>query len=368
MTFMRLPSAATIGTRRAELLSADNGPAPAATGGRFAILAPLRRAADAYGLRPGLLATLEVLLSCLPADLHHHRVFASNATLALRRNGITDRTLRRHIAELESRGFIARVDSANRKRFTRSNPLTGEVLRFGFDLTPLFLRRDEIEASAEAADREAQAIRFLKARIRAAVQRVLLADPDATSARETLRALRRKLDLDELRELLTRFSPEPVEILGENRGEPSISSATDGQIVRHHQRSKEDLLEFDGSTADVDDRSPEPAMKLAEVLAACPAAGEFALEPLRSWPEAARHAWTLAPMMGVDRSALLAAEDRLGPERSAATLFAVLQMQGRISSMGGYFRALTSGRRSAGFQPWTLIRRLLQQPEPARTC
>ena len=117
-----------------ELLSADNTKPD-----RFTLIDTLRRAASSLDLSPSVIATVDALLSCLPPKREHDIVFASNATLVMRRNGISDRSLRRHLADLVTAGLLVRIDSPNGKRYSKRDPQMGTVIRFGLDLSPLFI-------------------------------------------------------------------------------------------------------------------------------------------------------------------------------------------------------------------------------------
>ena len=139
-------AAASLGARNNEVLSADN-----AIPERHIIITTLRNAAPLMGLKASVIATLDAMLSCLPPKRNHHTVFASNLTLTFRRNGISDRTIRRHAAVLQELGLLIRRDSPNKKRFSRHNSHEGKSLRFGFDLSPLFERLQEIASHAAEA-------------------------------------------------------------------------------------------------------------------------------------------------------------------------------------------------------------------------
>ena len=139
-------AAASLGARNNEVLSADN-----AIPERHIIINTLRNAAPMMGLKASVIATLDAMLSCLPPKRNHHTVFASNLTLTFRRNGISDRTIRRHAAVLQELGLLIRRDSPNKKRFSRHNSHEGKSLRFGFDLSPLFERLQDIATHAAKA-------------------------------------------------------------------------------------------------------------------------------------------------------------------------------------------------------------------------
>lgn len=328
-----------------ELLSADNGYPE-----RHIVIDTLRSAAPLLGLSASVVSTLDAMLSCLAPKRNHHTVFASNATLTFRRNGISDRTLRRHAALLQDAGLITRRDSPNRKRFTKHSRQDGMVLRFGFDLAPLFSRFAQIAEIAAQTIAEAEQITYLKTKIRSCANHQLEQQPDNAKALETLRMLRRKLSLKDCEILLAEqnISAHPVEDIGDETDE---LTGNDGQYVRHHQNStKEDIDNIPS-----EDNSNIPVQ---DILTACPEAAQFALSRVTNKRDVIAHARMLAPMIGVATHCYEAAQQRLGEYQTAATLWAVVQSQSTIRQTGAYFRAITTGNRSNGFDPGALIERL----------
>ena len=106
------------------------------------------------GVSERALTVLDALLSFHPETVLEGEsliVFPSNAQLALRAHGMAPATLRRHLAVLVNCGLVIRRDSPNGKRYARKGQ-GGEIeTAFGFDLTPLVARAEEIEQLADAA-------------------------------------------------------------------------------------------------------------------------------------------------------------------------------------------------------------------------
>lgn len=345
MTF--ISASATIRRRAKPVLSADN-----ALPERHILVDLLRKAAPRIGLTPPVVATLDALLSCLPPQRTHHTVFASNATLTLRRNGISDRTIRRHVAILAEAGLLARHDSPNGKRYTRHNATEGKILRFGFDLTPLFERATELAALAAETMREAELIAYHRVKIRSAVQTRLEDDPEDAISLHVLRVLRRKLSLEDCETLLADLCKTPL-AAEQDAVETTCMSASDGQNVRHHHKSTKEHI--DTETQD----QPEAAtMTVSELIAACPEAVVFALRKIHTIADVIDHARSLAPMMGIDAQSYERAQHKIGPFRTATTIWAMMQFHHRIKAAGAYFRAITYGTKSQGFDPVRLIRQL----------
>jgi len=344
--------------------SAEDLPTTHSQPDRFSLIEVVRKASTALGLKAPIIATLDALLSCLPPKRSHNFVFASNATIAFKRNGISDRTIRRHVAQLAEAGLLIRSDSPNRKRFSKSDMSTGSVLRFGFDLSPLFKSYDQICGMAEDCAKQASHISYLQTKVRCAIARTIELDGLSIDAENALRALRRKLSAEELCSIL-----DDLVSVEENQGmdcsaEMSIDtemSATDGQNVRHHHISKKELIDSDVAEKTEYPHLQHHQISIGSLVGACKEAASYLQHPAESLSDVIGHARTLAPMMGIDSTTYRAAEDRLGELRTAVTVWGLLQMQGRIRQLGAYFRAITTGKRSAAFDPWAMINTLVKQ-------
>ena len=353
-----IQAAAPIGLRTSELLSADNSIPE-----RHIVVETLRNAAPLLGLSASVITTLDAMLSCLAPKRNHHTVFASNATLTFRRNGISDRTIRRHVASLQEVGLLIRRDSPNRKRFTKHNTHEGKALRFGFDLTPLFTRLHEIAAMAAAVLKEREQIDYLRAKIRSAANLALQSNPNDEFAINTLRMLRRKLTLGACEQLLE-LQPKHMETAEADDDRKACSTtsmtANDGQNVRHYHNSNKEIIDKEETKAKPAQKkqTPENPLTVQELVHACPEAAQFSLNPVETVQDVVAHARTLAPRIGINAHSYEAAQARLGPLRTAATVWGMMQFHEKIKSVGAYFRSITTGAKSEGFNPEDLIRRL----------
>lgn len=333
------------------MLSADNNSHPE----RHIVIDLLRNAAPLLGLKAPVIATLDAMLSCLPPKRAHHTVFASNATLSFRRNGISDRTIRRHVALLMDIGLLERNDSPNRKRFMRSSSKEGTALRFGFDLSPLFNRLMEIAQMAAEAIRVTEQLAYLRSRIRALASRQLEVAPDSHLPQEALKTIRRKLSAEQLQAILETLDQAPVDTqIGtveqqQSRTETNDLTASNGQIVRHHHKS----------TKELNDKEEQPTVvSVSDIVEACPDVAEFSLREIRTEGDVIAHARTLAPMVGIDRSTYERAVTAMDPMRAALAVWIVVKFNDRVRNTGAYFRSITSGSRSNAFDPYSLILRL----------
>lgn len=281
-------------------------------------------------------------------------VFASNALLVERRNGISDRTLRRHFAALVDCGLICRNDSANGKRYARRNSDTGTMLRFGFDLAPLFAYLPRIAELAAQADIRAERLGYLRSKLRAVVQRLLTANPDDTAALAIRAKLRRKLNPEVLEQHiadLSRSTPSCHETVADD----GIMSASDGQNVRHHHKVSKEHIE---NKPDAETMTRGRIASLAKE--ACPDTAAFTTSEIAT-PDGIRdHALTLAPMLGIGRGLWDSAVQKVGTLRTSLAIWFIVQNHNRIANAPAYFRAVTLGPRSAGFDPVALFQRMVR--------
>lgn len=343
-------NSAALKLRDGIMLSADNQFPE-----RHIVVDLLRKAAPLLGLKAPVITTLDAMLSCLPPKRNHHTVFASNATLSFRRNGISDRTIRRHVALLMEIGLLERNDSPNRKRFMRSNSEEGTALRFGFDLAPLFDRLAEIAHIAAEAVRNIEHMAYLKCHLRALASKQLADRPDDPLAQDVLKTLRRKLSIEELKTMLQTLDHTEIEtpICNNVDDTPSLEAAkltaSNGQNVRHHHKSNKELIDKKAAPDDI---------SVDDIVSACPEVAEFSLRKIRTEADVIAHARSLAPMVGIDAPTYGQAIAVLDPMRAALAVWIVVKFHERVRNAGAYFRAITSGARSHNFDPYSLIHRL----------
>lgn len=261
----------------------------------------LRACRAELGLSRGALQSLQAMISFLK-DGQGTIVHASNRSLS-ERAACCDRSLRRHIAQLERLGLLQRISSPNNKRFRLFNP-DGEDLAFGMDLAPMVQRVDEFAALVEERAARTARIRLMHQRIRIALARrtalespahdcdldappapgpvapseVTAGDPEATARHapdeldaEIRRVLRRTTDLQDLASIAQHLETTlaaapairsisadepPAPLAAAVSGRPDAAtpvpasasarmSASNGQAVRHIQdQDKEDLLKM----------------------------------------------------------------------------------------------------------------------------
>lgn len=330
----------------------------------------LRDAAPRLGIKPKVVQTLSALLSCLKPG-RGMICFASNAELQRRLAGISDKTIRRHLAELAEAGVIQRRNSPNRKRYSTRDPLSGTVEAYGIDLSPMIENSERWSNALAEAERDKALIRHLRTKILARLAWIDDSGHDGIDTTVVRTVLRRtSLTPALLEELLAELDDRMREEDGPQppypSNEPEIKerhtdpvTATAGQNDRHLLKSYRKDHESDLHEEDEKALEDAELNMLVKLRIGCPSAMEFALEPVTTWDAADKHARMLAPMIGIDPALLNQARERLGLRNAVISVLAMVQLQPRIRNMQAYFRSLVVGKRSVRFNPVTLLDRLV---------
>jgi replication initiation protein RepC len=348
------------------------------------------------GVSERALAVLNALLSFYPETVLTGEdliVFPSNRQLALRAHGMAPATLRRHLAGLVDAGLIIRRDSPNGKRYARKDR-AGEIeLAFGFDLSPLVVRTEEIEAWAEEIRLEQRALAIVRERI--TICRRDIVKMIATGMEEgapTRRAGQGPADWSEIHALFrsiveriprtaTRQTLEPIadelslladEILSllESHVKQSNLSANESQTERHKQNSKPDSLpesepdlrEGRGARPEPirpPERAPEGAFPLKMVLDACPDVVDYAKGGISNWRDFLATTSVVRPLIGISPSAWEEAQTAMGEVFAAIVVAAILQKGAAINNAGGYLRDLTRKAEAGQFSVGPMLMALL---------
>jgi replication initiation protein RepC len=333
-------------------------------------------------------------------------VFPSNKELSIRAHGMAPATLRRHLACLVDAGLIIRRDSPNGKRFARRGQGGAIEDAFGFDLTPLVARAEEIENLAEEVRAENRAMALLREKI--TLTRRDIAKMIATGieegvpgdwegfhlryatlsgryARNLLRA-----DLEALASELTALAAEIRKLL-ENHVKSQNMSGNESQSERHIQNQITNIFELEPSLREgraepsgLDDQesgaptapeaeisgagAPKPEQKpatlrtypLGMVLEACPDILDFASGGISSWRDLATTAAVVRKAIGVSPDAWAQALEVLGEHDTSIVIAAILQRGEEIKSAGGYLRVLTAKARAGEFSLGPVLMALLR--------
>ena len=369
---------------------------------KWELLRELSKAQAAFGVSERDLTVLQGLLSFFPDDALGGNaemvVFPSNKAICERLNGMPCSTMRRHIARLVDAGLLMRRDSPNGKRYVRKHG--EERVAFGFDLSPLYCRSEEVARAAEAVREAEDRVRRLR-EVVSLMRRDLAAlaefgeelqpglglwDQFRDKAVLTARALRRKLTLEEL----SAYRTDLEALLDRARNvidgpETEEMNTNDASFERHHHNSNEESIdlepalekggaaagapeaETDALVADVEEADTRrvPKIPLHLVIAGCPSLKTFYQGDIRHWHQLFDAACHVRPAMGISASAWEEAQRFMGPEQASIVVVAMLERFADIRSPGGYLRALTSKAAAGEFSCGPMVMALMSRRNAA---
>ena len=329
-------------------------------------------------LRDRDIAVLRGLLSILPPQARPDQmvVYASNRVLIDRCDGIDERTLRRRIAHLQACGMLTRRTSPNGKRYQIRNEHHDTLLTYGIDLAPLFNIQGHLEALAVDCRHEAVRVKVLRAMIRD----VLFNTPPHQTTdvqTEAQRALRRVLDADQLRQILSQLKEvAPIDIpqLTNISSLPTTHlSVSDGQNDRHIQSSYKDNLESERAESQTT-RIPANHKKNApinqaditvdECIELATTAKAMAPKQPQCWEDLIDLSTSLAPAIGLQRAVIHEAEKHLGRHGCALAILGLVEAFGRIRNPEAYLTALVQRRLKQGLDLVRMFRSLVRPISP----
>lgn len=369
---------------------------------KWELLRELSKAQAAFGISERDLTVLQGLLSFFPDESLGGNaemvVFPSNKALCERLNGMACSTMRRHLARLVEAGLLLRRDSPNGKRYVRRQG--DERVSFGFDLSVLYVRAEEIARAAEAVREAEDRLRRLR-EVVSLMRRDLAAlaefgaeihpgrglwDQLRDRAALTARALRRKLTVDELgacRTELETLLDQARNVIDGDKTEEMITNAA--LFEQHYHNSNKDSPVFEpalekGGVADgVPERElsapeadvvdpeirPAPRIPLHLVIAGCPTLKTFYSGDIRHWYQLFDAACHVRPAMGISASAWEEAQRCMGPEQASVVVVAMLERFAEIKSPGGYLRALTAKAAAGAFSCGPMVMALMSRRKAA---
>ncbi|TCU08671.1 plasmid replication protein RepC [Rhizobium sullae] len=364
---------------------------PGKSADKWKVFRDASEARELLGLQDRSLAVLDALLSFYPDnELRQDAqliVFPSNAQLTLRAHGIAGATLRRHLALLVEAGLIVRKDSANGKRYARKDKAGAIDNAFGFDLSPLLMRAEQLAMMAQQVVADRLGLRRAKENLticRRDVRKLISAaiEEGASGDWENIEAIYiglvsripRSPTLSDVNSILDEMELLQGEIINvlEMQQKDENTSTNDAHNERHIQISKtESTYEFEPSSEDeqgaksVDDdrpkREPIRNFPLGMVLRAC--AGISMYGPsgaIGSWRDMMAAGIVVRSMLGVSPSAYQEACEVMGPENAATAIACILERSGHINSPGGYLRDLTRKAERGEFSLGPMLMALLR--------
>lgn len=348
-----------------------------ATAGKWQVYRDLCEGKTIIGVGDRALAILAALLSFYPheelSEEHGLVVFPSNRQLALRAHGMSEVTLRRHLAALVDGGLIVRRDSPNGKRYARRSREGEPGEAFGFSLAPLLVRAGEFAAASEQVRAEAQALKLMRERItlhRRDISKLIeaaleeQATGDWTSLwqrfRAIVEAIPRRASLADMKFIVSNLEQirEDVDKLLEMHMNTEFMNGNDQQNERQQSDSNTNAYSEFEPASEKDRVETEPASQpfdlpkaypLGLVLRACPDIRDYAVDGIDSWRDFMTTAAQVRGYLGISPSAYADALEVMGQESTAIVIACILQRSQHIHSAGGYLRALTEKAGSGNF-------------------
>jgi replication initiation protein RepC len=360
--------------------------------GKWMVFRDASAAKDLLGIQSNSLAVLDALLSFYPENELRQDcqliVFPSNVQLSLRAHGMPGSTLRRHLAALVDAGLIVRKDSANGKRYARKGSSGDVENAFGFDLSPLLARAEELALMAQQVVAERAALRRAKENLticRRDVRKLISAaleegaEGDWQAVEGVYLALVDRIPrvptTTEITDILNEMSMLKDEILNllETQEFYENNSTNAAQIERHIQSSDtESITELEPSSRKEQGgkvgetvrptREPLKAFPLGIVLKACPQIADYGLGGVGvgNWRDLMSAAVVVRTMLGVSPSAYQEACEVMGPENAAVAMACILERSNMINSAGAYLRDLTRRSERGEFSLGPMLMALLK--------
>lgn len=360
---------------------------------KWQVFQHVREARSPLGATDRALAILNALLTFHPetelAGDGELIVWPSNEQLMARANGISPATLRRHLAVLVDCGLIIRRDSPNGKRFARKGR-DGEIEQaYGFDLSPLVARAEEIRGLAQAVAAQKQALRVARERLtllrRDIVKMIdtgivegvpgdwervlqlytgIVSRLPRTASVEVIDALCMELRelWEDTRDVLESFAKSQNMSGNESRFDAHIQNSNT-HYPSESENSKETREEAARGSVKPDnvESLPRRDLPLGIVLDACPRMVDLLQDgKIRQWRDLVAAADLARPMLGISPSAWREACDVMGEHQAAITVAAIYQRADQINSAGGYLRSLTERARDGKFSTWPMVMALLR--------
>lgn len=330
-----------------------------------------------FGVTDRSLAVLAGLLSFYPDDELSQEnglvVFPSNRQLILRSHGMSEPTLRRHLAALVESDLIIRRDSPNGKRYARKGRGGGFEEAFGFSLAPMLVRAEEFSEAAERVRADNRALKLMRERItlhRRDISKLIevAVEEDVPGDwgglwrrfRVVVDAIPRRaavVDLEPIVAVLAAIREEIDILLNSHMNTEDSNGNADRNERQQSDSNTNALFEFEpaleksGATAEPEREPQEPprGYPLGFVLKACPEIIDYAVDGIGGWRDLMATAAQVRGYLGVSPSAYEDACHVMGPETAAIVVACILQRAQHINSAGGYLRALTEKARAGEF-------------------
>lgn len=347
------------------------------SGNKWDILRDLSVARKAFGLSDRDITVLQALISFHPETVLENKnkecvVYPSNNKICERLFGMPCSTMRRHVGNLVNAGIVRRRDSPNGKRYARY--YNGEKIAYGFDLTPMLLRRSEFR---DAALEELEAAERLKVKRETVVlmRRDLaglahygssvIPKPEVwtkfiQTTNEVAKRLRRKLTMADLDALADELQTQIDSARDKIKNEQADKMSTNDAPIEHHcHNSKTESFDIErarhtnacSSTprASSVKNTEELQMKAQEcpndvtldaILSNCSEIQSYIDGEISDWHDLTKAAESVRPMMGISSAVWALAKKHMGQIEASVVVAAMLERFQRIRSPGAYLRTL----------------------------
>jgi replication initiation protein RepC len=328
---------------------------------RKELSAAARDAEKALGLRPAQRLVLSELVACWgEQEWEKLLVWPSNDHLESR-TGLNARSIRRIIVQLTDLKLLIAKDSPNGKRFAIRNSAGDIIDAYGFDLTPIYVRRGEWTAMLA----EQKVMREARKRAYDGITVARRATEEALNALALHYSALDRSDIKVrynglLNQTPARSTAElPVGLLKDWQDlrtlaeEAFYQSGNGGLGVQHKETNNGSPSESctkgfpRKAGAVLPSERPAEHLSLESVLEACPIVLNYG-RPIRTIDELVGAGRYLRASLGAHESAWTEAIAEIGPVGAAAAVIYVLQLYDddvssglqKIRNPGGYFRAL----------------------------
>lgn len=334
----------------------------AETGPWWTVFRDLRECQDEYGLKPRHMDALAALLSFLKPKTGHMIVFASNRTIMERMNNVSERTLQRCLERLVAAGIVQRHDSPNRKRFPVRLD-NRQIAAYGLDLAPLIALASKISERAVERRREAELLHLARHRLRDHLSQIVHQGEQDEIIIEMRKQIRRRLTLEQVTSAISKLEtllPSPIAAPHDGldaAAAAQLLTANNSQSDTHYQKSDKEDQDRNSCTEPPTPLSNTYDSLLRKVQVRFPVAMSFHSSQPRSWPELREGTIRMAPWLGIGPNATFEACKRLGTDRVAILIAAILNSADKIRVPSAYFHALTVGKRSKNFNSMNLLTR-----------
>ena len=387
----------TLALVRRQAVSADIKPGKSAD--KWKVFRDVSAAMVPLGIQSNSLAVLDALLSFYPDPILRDDaqliVFPSNVQLALRAHGMAGATLRRHLAILVDAGLILRRDSANGKRYARKDRSGQIETAFGFDLSPLLARSDDLAILAQQVMAERAALRKAKENLticRRDVRKLIAAamEEGVEGNWQAIEDIYLRLvggiarnattvDIERVVEDMQILREEIINRLDfhENSLESGSNAACNEQHIQNSQTNSP--IEFEhGSgkerSGNVNRISPTGVQwvdrkcqfPITLVLKACPTICDYAPGGITGWRDLMLAAVVVRSALGISPSAYQRACEVMGPETAAVVVACILERANFITTPGAYLRDLAQRMERGEFTPGPMVMALLNAQAPCR--